>query len=68
VNKAAKGFGIEALAVFPNATKVVWDFGDGSSETNFSVTHTYKSKGSYTVKATIFKPCGKQKIKRKVTF
>jgi len=68
VNKAAKGFGIEALAVFPNATKVVWDFGDGSSETNFSVTHTYKSKGSYTVKATIFKPCGKQEIKRQVTF
>lgn len=68
VNKAAKGLGVEVLAVFPDASKVVWDFGDGSSETNFSASHTYKKKGSYTVKATIFKACGKQEIKRLVTF
>ena len=40
-----------------HATKVVYDFGDGSSDTETSnatkVTHTFKP-GSYTVKATVY--------------
>lgn len=68
LNKSTQGFSVEALAVFPDASKVVWDFGDGTSETSFSVSHQYKKKGSYTVKATIYKLCGKQEIKRSVTF
>lgn len=68
VNKAASGFQVDVVAVFPDATKVVWDYGDGYSDTAFSASHKYKNKGTYTVKATIYKPCGKQEIKRVINF
>jgi len=68
VNKASKALEVDVLAVFPEASKVVWEFGDGSTETNFSASHKYKKKGTYTVKATIYKACGKHEIKRSVTF
>ncbi|MBM3405392.1 MAG: PKD domain-containing protein [Bacteroidetes bacterium] len=38
-----------------NISKIIWDFGDGSSisNTDTTVTHTYENTGSYTVKVTI---------------
>lgn len=34
------------------ADNFVWDFGDGTSSTDFSVSHTYSQPGFYTVKLT----------------
>ncbi|NDB35321.1 MAG: hypothetical protein EB023_08240 [Flavobacteriia bacterium] len=68
VNKTSKKFSIDVIAVFPNASKVVWDYGDGITEIGLTSQHTYKKKGTYTVKATVYKSCGAQEIKRKVTF
>ncbi len=31
----------------------VWDFGDGSTDTNFSVSHRYAADGDYTAKLTV---------------
>ncbi len=36
-----------------NATKWVWDFGDGSGSTKQNPTHTYSSAGIYTVSLTV---------------
>ena len=35
-----------------NATSYLWDFGDGNSSTNEHPTHSYSSKGTYTVTLT----------------
>jgi PKD repeat protein len=37
----------------PGNFSVLWDFGDGSSSTDFSPTHTYTANGSYYVCLTI---------------
>ena len=68
VTKASKGLKVDLLAVYPEATKVVWNCGDGNSETGLSSIHTYKNKGTYTITAIIYLPCGIQEIKRLVTF
>ena len=68
IKKITKYQGIEAIAVYPNASKVVWEFGDGNTETAFTVRHNYKKKGTYTIKAMVYLPCGKQEIKRVITF
>jgi len=68
VTKATKGMKIEVLAVFPEASKVVWDYGDGSTETTLSGSHSYKTKGTYTIKANIYLPCGIQEIRRLISF
>ena len=36
-----------------NATKWVWDFGDGSGSTKQNPTHTYSATGIYTVRLTV---------------
>ena len=36
-----------------DALKYTWDFGDGSTATGKSVTHTYAKGGSYTAKVTV---------------
>ena len=36
-----------------NATSYSWDFGDGKSSTEFSTSHTYTQKGTYTIKLVV---------------
>ena len=36
-----------------NATKWMWDFGDGSNSTQQNTTHTYSAVGTYTVNLTV---------------
>jgi gliding motility-associated-like protein len=42
-------FGINGTLL---AESVTWDFGDGSTGTGLSATHTYAASGTYTVRAT----------------
>ncbi|TNF47520.1 MAG: PKD domain-containing protein, partial [Bacteroidetes bacterium] len=39
-----------------NASSYLWDFGDGSTSTDFSPWHSYAQSGSYTVTLTAFNP------------
>ncbi|MCQ2158306.1 MAG: PKD domain-containing protein [Bacteroidales bacterium] len=41
-----------------NATSIVWDFGDGSSATEFTVDHIFPEYTTYTVKATVSDAAG----------
>jgi len=40
---------------------VVWNFGDASSATGTSATHTYTAVGTYTLCVTAYSPCGENK-------
>jgi PKD repeat protein len=42
----------------PNATAYLWDFGDGSTSTDSSVSHFYGSDGDYTVTLVVSNACG----------
>jgi len=37
---------------------VVWNYGDGSTDTGLTTLHTYTATGTYTVCATAYSPCG----------
>ena len=39
-------------------SKVCWDFGDGSKSEGFTVNHTYKKAGYYTVTCTVYDDMG----------
>lgn len=41
-----------------NYTCYTWNFGDGSTATGTTVTHTYASSGAYPVKLVVFDPVG----------
>ena len=41
-----------------NATSYLWNFGDGSTSTDFNPTHTYATNGSYLLKLTATGPEG----------
>lgn len=41
---------VEFAPLFPNATNVVWDFGDGATSNSFSPSHSYNKKGVYTLR------------------
>lgn len=41
-----------------NATSIVWDFGDGTSATEFVVNHKFPAYDTYTVKATVSNESG----------
>lgn len=51
---------------FPNATSVVWEFGDGFSANTAKARHIYAKPGTYEVKVKIQDSCGQRVIKRKV--
>jgi len=44
---------VQFIDLSKNATKWVWDFGDGSGSTKQNPTHTYSATGIYTVSLTV---------------
>ena len=67
--RTSKGlFVVNCKSYYPNATSLVWDFGDGTtSDQPFSV-HKYKKAGTYFVTLKVIEPCGERIISRKVYF
>ena len=49
-----------------NATSYLWDFGDGSTSTQFNPAHTYASAGTYSLKLTAIGPTGQNDICKQV--
>ncbi|MBA3704627.1 MAG: M4 family metallopeptidase [Bacteroidetes bacterium] len=45
-----------------NATNYIWDFGDGTTSTTMSPSHTYTSAGTYNVKLVVSSACGADSI------
>jgi len=41
-----------------NATNAVWDFGDNTTDTSYSPSHTYTTSGTYNVQLTSSSACG----------
>ncbi len=41
-----------------NATGFIWDFGDGSTDTNRMGAYRYANSGTYTLSLTVFNDCG----------
>jgi hypothetical protein len=52
--KALDSVVVYALNSLPSGASVRWDFGDGSSSTAASGTHTYKKSGTYNMCVTVF--------------
>lgn len=61
-------FVVNGTANFEKATGVKWDFGDGSTSTDKSVKHIYKSDGQYKVMLTVENECGEQNICKTIKF
>ncbi len=51
-------FSWEFIDASTGANSYLWDFGDGSTSTEASPTHTYAANGNYTVCLTITGDCG----------
>jgi hypothetical protein len=54
-------------ALYPNAKSVIWEFGDGMTETAFRTRHVYGKPGTYEIKIRVQDACGDRILKRKVT-
>jgi PKD repeat protein len=53
-------------ANFPNATSVVWEFGDGYTAPTSKARHIYAKPGVYSIKVKVQDSCGQRIIKRSV--
>ncbi len=73
VNTINANFGISGYEVpFPaiitftnvsqNATSYIWDFGDGTTSSQFNTSHTYNAAGTYTLKLTAIGPTGQNNV------
>ncbi len=65
--QVGQGISLDAKASFDlthdsNALRYTWSFGDGTTASGVSVTHTYTSTGAYTLKLTVNSPVGKRSI------
>ncbi len=45
-----------------NATNAVWNFGDNTTSTQFSPTHTYNTAGTYNVQLVVSSACGTDSV------
>jgi hypothetical protein len=54
-------------ANYPNASSVIWDFGDGMTESAFKTRHVYGKPGNYEIKIKVLDSCGERLLKRKIT-
>lgn len=50
-----------------NATSFFWEFGDGTTSTDFAPSHLYQEPGNYTITLTIVNHCGIQTTTRPVS-
>jgi PKD repeat protein len=53
---------ISFINISSNATSYVWDFGDGSTSTQFNPTHIYSFSGSFLLKLKATGPAGADSI------
>jgi hypothetical protein len=53
---------------FKNASKVTWDFGDGTTSEKGFVEHEYKKPGEYQLTLTVEDTCGTRIISRMVQY
>ncbi|MEZ4983372.1 MAG: PKD domain-containing protein, partial [Saprospiraceae bacterium] len=60
------GYQIDLNNLSSGADSIVWDFGDGNSSDLENPTHTYANPGTYTVKLSIFNPCGMKMLSKLV--
>jgi hypothetical protein len=58
---------VHLTANYPNAKSVVWDFGDGMTESAFKTRHVYGKPGNYEIKIKVQDSCGERLLKRKIT-
>jgi hypothetical protein len=58
---------VHLTANYPNAKSVVWDFGDGMTESAFKTRHVYGKPGNYEIKIKVQDSCGERLLKRKVS-
>jgi hypothetical protein len=58
---------VHLSANYPNAKSVVWDFGDGMTESAFKTRHVYGKPGNYEIKIKVQDACGERLLKRKIT-
>ena len=61
-------FYIEGKTNFPEATSLIWYYGDGKSSTEANPTYVYKKAGRYTVRLEVQDTCGLRIYTRKVEF
>ncbi len=53
---------ISFINVSSNASSYLWNFGDGTSSTEFNPTHTYNSNGSYLLRLKVTGPGGADSV------
>jgi len=58
---------VHLSANYPHAKSVVWDFGDGMTESAFKTRHVYGKPGNYEIKIKVQDACGERLLKRKIT-
>jgi hypothetical protein len=67
--RTSKGLFIASCkSYYPNATSLLWDFGDGITSDQAVYSHRYKKAGIYNISLKVVEPCGERIIYRKVYF
>ncbi len=59
---------LRGKANYPEATNIIWDFGDGKTFKGHTAYHVYRKPKVYHVTITIIDNCGKRIIHRRVAF
>ena len=61
-NSAANGLTASFFNTSANSNNYFWDFGDGTTSTNFNVVHNFPSAGTYNVCLTAFGDCENDEV------
>lgn len=68
VEEPGKGLLVECVANYPEAKKVEWDLGDGTTADTNIVKHNYQKPGIYIIELRIKDICGDRVMKRMLKF